>query len=78
MTEQKNGRIEQIRKALDVCSTWVEYANGDRKKDCGNCPYMDPADPAGMNCGEQLMHDACLMIGDLQREIRDLEGGSQA
>lgn len=73
MTEQKNGRSEQIRKALDVCCTWVEYVNGDRRKDCDNCPYRDPADPAGLNCGERLMHDACELIGDLQREIRKLK-----
>ena len=78
MAEQ---RVEQIRKGLDVCCTWVEFVYGDmrkdyevyRRKDCEKCPYRDPGDPAGLNCGERLMHDACELIGDLQRKIRELE-----
>lgn len=65
--------VEKIRKGLDVCCTWVEFADGDKRKECEKCTFRDPKDPAGMNCGEQLMHDACVLIGDLQREIRKLK-----
>lgn len=77
MAEQ---RAEKIREGLNVCCTWVEFVYGDmrkdyevdRRKDCEKCPYRDPGDPAGLNCGERLMHDACELIGDLQRKIRKL------
>lgn len=78
MTEK---RAKEIREGLNVCCTWVEFVYGDRRKDseicrrkeCDKCPYRDPKDPAGLNCGERLMHDACELIGDLQREIRKLK-----
>jgi len=77
MTEK---RAKEIREGLNVCCTWVEFILGDmrkgyetdRRKECDKCPYRDPEDPAGLNCGERLMHDACELIGDLQREIRKL------
>ena len=77
MTEK---RAKEIREGLNVCCTWVEFILGDMRKgcktdirkECDKCPYRDPNDPAGLNCGERLMHDACELIGDLQREIRKL------
>jgi len=62
----KNQHAE-LKKALDICSTWVTDASGDRRKDCINCPYQDPADPIGLNCGEKLMRDAKNRIDDLER-----------
>ena len=77
MTEK---RAKEIREGLNICCTWAEFILGDirkgcgteRRKECEKCPYRDPEDPAGLNCGERLMHDACELIGDLQREIRKL------
>ncbi len=39
---------------------------GSVRKECQSCPYRDPTDPAGMNCGERLMRDAKGLIEDLE------------
>ena len=74
MTERKT-RSEtdtRIREGLGVCSEWVTDASGEMRKDCIRCPFQDPNDPAGMACGERLMHDAGLLIDELKRNIRKL------
>jgi len=60
------GKLDDVKKALKVCSQWVTDASGDVMKDCGNCPYHDPGDPAGMSCGERLMKDALDWIEELE------------
>ena len=67
MERPRSGTDDQIIGALKVCSQWVYDGRGDVKKDCVRCPYQDPADPAGMNCGERLMRDARLLILELQK-----------
>lgn len=62
----KNPNTE-LKKALDICSTWVTDASGEMKKDCISCPYHDPADPMGMDCGEKLMRDALNRIKELEK-----------
>lgn len=56
---------EEIQKGLAACSVWLEDGTTIRKN-CINCPYQDPADPAGINCGERLMHDAGVLIDELK------------
>ena len=68
--EEKN---DSIREGLRVCSEWISDGHGDAKKDCAKCPYRNPADPAGMNCGERLMHDAGLLIDEQKKRIEALE-----
>ena len=70
----KIGTNDQIRDALNVCSVWISDGRGSVKKDCGKCPYYNPADPAGMNCGENLMRDAGTVMDEQKSRIEDLEG----
>jgi len=74
MDRPKSGTNEQIRQALGVCSVWVSDGHGDIRKDCFSCEYQDPADPAGMNCGERLMKDAGKLIDEQKQRIEDLQG----
>ena len=60
------GTEDEIRQGLDVCSVWVKDENGEMHKDCPSCPYRDPEDPAGMECGERLMRDAGVLIDQLR------------
>lgn len=73
MKRPKRGSNDQIREGLSVCSQWVYDGRGDAKKDCGRCPFQDPTDPAGMNCGERLMNDAGILIDEQKARIEDLE-----
>lgn len=73
MIKPKSGSNDQIREGLGVCSEWVSDGHGDVRKDCVRCPYHDPADPAGMNCGERLMNDAGILIDEQKARIEDLE-----
>lgn len=73
MKRPKKGSNEEIRGGLNVCSEWVHDGHGDAKKDCGRCPYQDPTDPAGMNCGERLMNDAGVLIDEQKARIEELE-----
>ena len=73
MERPKSGSNEDIRKGLKVCGEWVSDGRGDVKKDCISCPYQDPADPAGMNCGERLMRDAGMLIDEQNARIEELE-----
>lgn len=57
-----NEKTDSIREGLRVCSEWKSDGHGDVRKDCARCPYRNPADPAGMNCGEHLMRDAGTLI----------------
>jgi len=74
MDRPKSGTNEEIRKALNVCGEWVSDGHGDVRKDCISCPYQDPEDPAGMNCGERLMRDAGKVIDEQKARIEELEG----
>ena len=74
MNRPKSGSNEQIRQALGVCGEWVADGHGDARKDCQRCSYQDPADPAGMNCGERLMRDAGKVIDEQKARIEELEG----
>lgn len=73
MERPRSGKPEEIREGLKVCSVWVHDGHGDAKKDCPSCPFRNPADPAGMNCGEHLMHDAGLLIDEQKKRIELLE-----
>ena len=77
MDKPRSGTNEEIKAALEVCSTWVYDGHGDVRKDCISCPYQDPGDPAGMNCGERLMRDARSRIKELEEHARLLEGGTR-
>ncbi len=68
---------KDLKKALATCSTWVTDASGERRKDCISCPYQDPADPFGLECGEKLMRDAGKRIEDLEEQIRLMSGGTR-
>ena len=73
MNRPRSGTSEQIIKGLGYCSTWVYDKGGDSRKQCSKCPYRDPDDPAGLNCGERLMNDANQLIGSLNARIEELE-----
>ena len=77
----RNQRIkttEDIRTGLKTCGTWIpDDQNGGVMKDCPSCPFRNPADPAGLNCGEFLMMQADMLIGELLEAKRLLEGGSR-
>ena len=64
---------EAIKESLKICSTWKIDPEGNNVKDCPNCPYRDPMDPFGMNCGETLMKDAMVLIDNLERLIKKQE-----
>ena len=66
-------KIDSIREGLRVCSEWKCDVHGDARKDCARCPYRNPADPAGMNCGEHLMRDARVLIDEQKDRIAKLE-----
>lgn len=76
----RNQRIkttEDIRTGLKICGTWLPDENGGVRKDCPNCPFRNPADPAGLACGEFLMMQADMLIGELLEAKRLLEGGTR-
>ena len=60
--------LSAVKKGLGICSQWVTDASGENRKDCLNCPYQDPNDPAGMVCGERLMADAKWWIEKLEEK----------
>ena len=61
---------EKIKEGLRICSTWKIDPEGNNTKDCPNCPYRDPMDPFGMNCGETLMNNARVLIDKLEELIK--------
>lgn len=63
-------RSEGIKEGLRICSTWKIDPEGNNVKDCPNCPYRDPVDPFGMNCGETLMRDARERIEELEGQTK--------
>ena len=74
MNRPRSGTSDNIKGGLKICSMWVHDGHGDAMKDCGRCPYHSDTDPCGMNCGERLMHDADLLIAELEKRIEELEG----
>ena len=66
-------RSEGIKEGLRICSTWKIDPEGNNVKDCPHCPYRDPVDPFGMNCGETLMRDARARIVDLEELVKKQE-----
>lgn len=61
---------ERIKEGLGICSTWKIDPEGNNVKDCPKCPYRDPMDPFGMNCGETLMNNARVLIDKLEELIK--------
>lgn len=77
MNRPRSGTQDQISEGLKVCSTWCTDGHGSAKKNCMCCPYQNPADPAAMNCGERLMHDAGLLIEEQKATIEMLRSQVQ-
>ena len=66
-------KIDSIREGLRVCSEWKSDGHGDARKDCARCPYRNPDDPAGMNCGEHLMREAGALIDGFRAGLANVE-----